>query len=145
LLFQPHLLGLVASGQAAHGLIAEALETLADALTLGARTGERFYAAELHRLRGQLRLALDDDVGARQNAEDDFRTARQLAEEQGAWQLALRASVSLARLHQQNGASDEALRLLLEARARLTEGAKLPDIAEADALLLEARARFSGT
>ena len=54
-LFEPHLLGLLASAQRAAGLVPEALVSVEEALTVGNRTGERFYAKQLQRLRRELR------------------------------------------------------------------------------------------
>ena len=48
----PWFLGMFAEAQQAAGRCERAAETLDDALALVERTGERFYAAELHRLRG---------------------------------------------------------------------------------------------
>lgn len=138
-LFQPHLLGLLAKAQMAGGLVTEALQTSDAALALSNRTGERFYAAELHRVRGELRLA---DPGADDGltlAERDFRMALSLARDHGARQLGLRAAVSLARLLERTDRAPEALRLVREALAPLTEGRDLPVMADARAL--EARIR----
>ena len=120
---------------AANGLVTEALQTVDDAFAISDRTGERFYVAELHRLKGELRLASLDDADSRRLAEHDFRTAIHLAEDQGAHQLALRAAVSLARLLRRAGQRSEAMRLVVCARALVVEGGDRPDISEADALV----------
>jgi len=133
-LFQPHMLGLLASAQAADGRVVEALQTVDEAVATSDRTGERFYIPELYRLRGELRLTNSDDAGAHL-AECDFRDALRLADEQGARQLALRAALSLARLWKRTGKGAEAAHLVLDARGRLAEGADLPDMADADALI----------
>ena len=54
-LFEPHLLGLLASAQHTAGRVTEALMSVEEALTVGNRTGERFYAKQLQRLRRELR------------------------------------------------------------------------------------------
>jgi hypothetical protein len=137
LLFKPHMLRLLASVQAANGLVTEALQTVADALAIGERTGERFDRAEQLRLRGVLRLEADDSSDSRRLAETDVETALGLAADQGAHQLGLRAAVSLARLWKRAGRAAEATRMLLEARGRVHEGEDLPDIKEADALIAD--------
>jgi DNA-binding winged helix-turn-helix (wHTH) protein/tetratricopeptide (TPR) repeat protein len=134
-LFLPHMLGLCASGQAAAGLVTEARQTLDDAFAISERTGEQFYAAELHRLKGDLELACSNGIASRRQAERDFLTAMRVAEGQGASQFALRSAVSLARLWMREDRSEEARRLVSEARRRLREGAELPDVVEAEALL----------
>ncbi len=136
--FQPHMLGLLASALAANGLLSEALQTVDDAFAISDRTGERFYVAELHRLLGELRLAQDHSMDACRLAEQEFRTAMCLADDQGARQLALRAAVSLAALWTRVGKGAEAVRLLVEMRGTVVEGANLPDIVTAEALIADA-------
>ena len=48
----PWFLGMLAEAQRTAGQCEAAAQTLDDALAMVERTGERFYAAELHRLRG---------------------------------------------------------------------------------------------
>lgn len=121
-LFQPHLLGLLARAQNDNGLPREALQTVDAAFAAGAQTGERFYVAELHRLKGEIRLAAADVDTSWSLAEHDFRKAVGVALEQGAHQLALRAAESLARLLTRTGRNSEAMGLVRDARARITEG-----------------------
>jgi hypothetical protein len=90
-----------------------------------------------HRLKGELRLACDVGADSQRLAESDFRTAIRLADAQGAHQLGLRAAVSLARLLKRAGQGPEGVRLILDARGHLAEGADLPDMREADALIAE--------
>jgi predicted ATPase len=123
LMFLPHLLGLRVHALAANGLEAEALATVDDALMIGRRTGERFYAAELHRIRGERRLAHRTSAAARRLAEQDFHTAQRIAEEAGAHLLAWRAAVSLARLWREDGRNTDADELVLAARHPLVEDA----------------------
>jgi DNA-binding winged helix-turn-helix (wHTH) protein/tetratricopeptide (TPR) repeat protein len=137
-LFQPHLLGLLTGAQTASGLLDEGLQTVEAAFTISAQTGERFYIAELHRLRGELRRACND-VAASSLAEDDFRTAIDLAQGQGAHQLALRAAVSLARLLTQRGRASEAIDLLPAVRSSVAEGRDVPDVIDADAIVARER------
>jgi predicted ATPase len=66
-------------------LIEEALTLLDDALQIAERTGERWFAAELNRHKGQLLLR----QGHSEAAEELYRKALSIAEEQGAklWEL----------------------------------------------------------
>jgi hypothetical protein len=86
-----------------------------------------------------LRLATSRDVDSRRRAEEDFRAAIEISRTQGAHLLALRASVSLARLLACTTRSAEALALLAAARREVTEGGDLPDVTEATSLLAAAK------
>ncbi len=95
------------------------------------KTEERWWEAELHRTRGELlRLA---GTGAR--AEESFRLAIDVAREQGANALELRATMSLARLSQSQGNLREAWRALSGVYDRFTEGLDTPDLRDARSLL----------
>ena len=52
----PQFLAALSEAERAHGRSAEGLDVVADALTIVARTGERFFEADLHRLQGELLL-----------------------------------------------------------------------------------------
>lgn len=54
-LFQPHMLGLLAAAQQAAGLVDEARHSLDAALAIAGHTGERFYSSQLGRLERALR------------------------------------------------------------------------------------------
>ena len=124
------------------GQTEKALETVEQAMEVVERTGERCFAAELSRMRGELRLALngqDDPV-----AEAEFLAARQLASEQGARSLELRATISLHRLRELQGRAEESRPLLADVYQRFGEGQDTPDLTDARLLLgkrLEARHR----
>ena len=93
--------------------IEEGLAVAAEALAVVEATGERFYEAELHRLRGELLLRQvpgegrpspagaaaaqrpDPDPPGRPEAEACFRRALDVARRQGAKSLELRAALSL--------------------------------------------------
>ena len=74
--------------------IKEAVTRLDDALQIVERTEERWYAAELERYKGQLLLR----QGQPEAAEELYRKALSIAEEQAAKLWELRAAMSLARL-----------------------------------------------
>jgi len=96
-------------------------------------TGEHHWEAELHRLKGELLLALDDRAGA----EASFQEAIQVARRQHARSWELRSTISLARLWQEQGRRDEARGMLGEIYAWFSEGFDTPDLLEAKALLEE--------
>ena len=141
--FLTHMLGLLADAQHRLGLVDESWLSVHDAMMVAARTAESFHLPELHRLRGELRLAAADGEETRRLAEEDFRTALATADGRHAWQLSLRAAVSLARLWSRAGLSADAAALLVLARDRVVEGLDLPDVAEATALLSQVERRPS--
>ena len=69
--------------------------------------------------------------------ESALRTALQIAEEQGAFLLKLRAASNLARLWLDQGKRDEARDLLAPVHGWFTEGFDTRDLKEAKALLKE--------
>ena len=92
--FLPHLLGMHADACLRRQRTAEGLSSVEEALAIVERTGERFYEAELCRLRGELLSAPD---GADRVVEESLGRAIEVAERQGAALLAGRAVSSLQR------------------------------------------------
>ena len=78
----PDFLALLAEAHGRAGRAAAGLDLLADALDRVERTERRWIEAELHRLRGELLLALPEPDQA--EAEACFRRALAVAREQGA-------------------------------------------------------------
>jgi predicted ATPase len=129
----PFLFGLLATALATSGQIEKALVQLDEALQIVARTGERWFAAELHRHKGHLLLL----QGHTEAAEELYRKALSIAAEQEAKLWELRAAVSLARLRRDQGRRAEARDLLAPVHNWFTEGFDTPDLKEAKALLDE--------
>jgi predicted ATPase len=117
------------------GQVEEAVTLLDEALQIVERTGERWFAAELNRLKGQLLLK----QGHAEAAEGLYRNALSVAREQEAKLWELRAAVSLARLHRDKGCRAEARDLLASVYGWFTEGFDTPDLKEAKELLDELR------
>jgi predicted ATPase len=118
------------------GLPADGLACLAERLDGPARGEERYYDAELHRLRGELlRQGADRSRRVDAEAEHSFRTGLTLARDQGARALELRAATSLARLWRDQRRHAAARALLSEVRSGFTEGFEGADLRDADALL----------
>jgi len=111
----------------------EALVQLDDAVQIMDRTGERWFAAELNRHKGQLLLR----QGRSEAAEELYRKALSIAREQGAKLWELRAAASLARLRRDQGRHTEARDLLAPVYGWFTEGFDTPDLKEAKVLLDE--------
>jgi predicted ATPase len=108
---------------------------LAEALRLVDHTGERWYQAELYRLKGELLLDLATESYT--EAALCMQQALALARQQQATSLELRAAMSLAHLWQQQGNADAAQQLLAESYGRFTEGFDTADLQEVQGLLQE--------
>lgn len=134
-LFRTYFLGLLAEQYDALNEPEQGLQALADALTLVEQTGERFYLAELRRLKGDLLLARSADAAV--DAERCYRDALDVARGQGAKSLELRAATSLARLRLQQGESAAARDALAGVYDWFTEGFDTPDLKDAKSLLDE--------
>jgi predicted ATPase len=93
--FKTYFLGLLAETLANARQPGPALDVVAEALAVVETGGERFYAAELHRLRGELLLTTGQDRGAVAGC---FDTARQIARQQRALALERRALRSLGKV-----------------------------------------------
>ena len=93
----------------------------------------RFYAAELHRLKGE--LLLRQAMTNAPQAETCFQQALALARRSQAKWWKLRAAMSLSRLWQHQGRRDAARQLLTEVYDWFTEGFDTADLQEARALL----------
>ena len=94
-MFQPHLVGLLAAAHLRDGSIDEGLRCASEALAISARTGERFYLSELHRIKGELHLAQGAGEERRAEAEGELRKALAVAHGQRASLPASRAMTAL--------------------------------------------------
>jgi predicted ATPase len=101
-----YFLGLLAEGYGRGGQREDGLTVLAEALVLVDKNDERFYEAELYRLKGE--LLLQQSLDNRAEAETCFAQAMVIAQNQEAKSLELRAATSLARLREQQGKREEA-------------------------------------
>jgi len=132
---RPSWLALLAEAYAAGDDPASGLHGLAEALVLIETTGERWYEAELYRLRGE--LLLHHARGEPEEAEVCFQQALTIARRQQAKSWELRAAMSLARLWQQQDKRAEARALLAPIYGWFTEGFDTADLQEAKAFLEE--------
>ena len=131
---QPSWLALLAEVYGWAGQATPGLEAVAEALAIMDTTGERYYAAEVYRLKGEL---LWQSGTAPEVAEAHVRHALTVARQEGAKSWELRAAVSLSRLWQQQGKRAEAYELLAPIYGWFTEGFDTADFQEAKALLEE--------
>lgn len=135
-----YFLALLAESYGIAGDREAALPVLAEAISIATKAGERYYEAELHRLKGSLLLGDGRSAPGAQcgeEAEACFRKALELAHELGAKSLELRAALSLARLWQRAGKLARARAVLAEIYGGFTEGHDTADLREAKALLDE--------
>ena len=122
-LMRPHLLGLLGSALSKVEQNEEALRLLDEAITTVSSNGERYFEAELYRLKGELLFK-----HAPANAEACFKRSLEIAESQKAKSWQLRTAMSLARLYHDEGK-------LREVYDSFTEGFDTEDLREANALL----------
>jgi predicted ATPase len=113
----------------------DGLQALAEAHTLVEQQEERYWEAEICRLRGVLLLRQPGTPQA--EAEACFQQALDVARRQEAKSLELRAAMSLSRLWQQQGKRQEAYDLLTPIYHWFTEGFDTADLQDARALLAE--------
>ena len=132
-LCRPILVHLLADVCAHLGHTEDGLQALAEAHTLVEQQEERWWEAEVYRLRGVLLLRQPGTPQA--EAEAWLRRALDVARRQEAKSLELRAAMSLSRLWQQQGKRDEARALLAPIYGWFTEGFDTADLQEARALL----------
>jgi TOMM system kinase/cyclase fusion protein len=140
---QTHMVSLLALGHARRGQWAEARHAVDQALGFSGETGETWWAPELHRLAGEIALAeaegQDASAGkaAVREAEASFRRALEMAGEQPALALELRAATSLARLLRSTDRAAEGRAVLSGVLDRVSEGEGTGDVEAARGLLSE--------
>jgi predicted ATPase len=132
-LVRPHFLALLAEVLAKVGQIEEALSLLDEAMTMVNSKGERYYEAELYRLKGELLLKQAAENQAK--TEDYFRQSLAIAESQKAKSWQLRTALSLARLYRSQGKLREARDLLAPIYESFTEGFETDDLRDASVML----------
>jgi tetratricopeptide (TPR) repeat protein len=164
ILLRPYFLALLAEGYGKVGQPEEGLSALAEAQAIAHENEVRHYEAELYRLKGELTLQQFKVQGSKfkesrvgtahqkesiaeagavgdahptKAAEAYFLKAIEVARRQQAKSLELRAVISLSRLWQQQGKTEEARQLLAEIYNWFTEGFDTKDLQEAKALLEE--------
>ena len=132
-LLVPYFCTLLAEVSAHLGHIEDGLQALAEAHTLVEQQEERYWEAEVCRLRGVLLLRQPGTPQA--EAETWLQRALDVARRQEAKSLELRAAMSLSRLWQQQGKQAKAHALLAPIYGWFTEGFDTKDLQEAKVLL----------
>jgi predicted ATPase len=133
--FVPYFCTLLADVAAHLGHTADGLQALAEAHTLVEQHEERWWEAEVYRLRGILLLRQPGMPQA--EAEAWLQRALDVAHRQEAKSLELRAAMSFSRLWQRQGKRAETRQLLAGIYGWFTEGFDTADLQEAKALLEE--------
>jgi len=128
----PYYFALLAQVYAKAGRAEEGLAAIDEALAAARTHSERWWDAELHRLRGELLLLRGADSA---DAEAAFLRAIEIARAQHAKSLELRATMSLARLWSAHHREAEARRRLEDVFGWFTEGFETPDLRAAQLLL----------
>src|SRR5262249_27623566 len=122
------------------------LAALDEALALVEQTEERFWEAEIYRLKGELLLEVEgaelsrgaaDGMPDAESPEGCFLTAIAITRRQEGKALELRATVSLARLWRKQGKKEQAQHILAEIYGWFAEGFDTVDLQQAKALLQE--------
>jgi predicted ATPase len=110
-----------------------AMAALAEAQTMIEASSQRWWEAEICRLKGVLLLSRRNLA----ESEQAFEQAIGIARQQQAKSLELRAATSLARLWGEQGRRSEASELLAPIYGWFTEGLETGDLKEAAALVSE--------
>jgi predicted ATPase len=129
----PYFLSLSAGIAVQSGRANESLELLAEAFERVDKTGEEWFAAELHRLKGETLLTMKE----RNLAQASFEVAVAVAHQQSARLWELRAATSLARLLVSESSDAEAHTILAPVCRWFVEGFGTPDLKRARGLLDE--------
>jgi predicted ATPase len=132
-MWHPYNLAQLSEACGKAGRIDEALAVIAEALDVVQEKGERWWEAEILRLRGE--LLLQRNPAGLAEAQTSFERAIEIGRGQGAKSLELRATMSLARLLAKQGRRDEALAMLADIYNWFTEGFDTADLKDAKALL----------
>jgi predicted ATPase len=159
-ILRPSMLALLAEAYVYAGEIEAGLGVLEEALVTAEEHTERFYAAELQRLKGEFVLQKCQEISAnltpraickgpaadggvispsllQTEAEACFQNALHIAQRQRAKLLELRAAMSLSRLWRRQGKRVAARQLLGGVYGWFTEGFETADLQEAEMLLEE--------
>jgi predicted ATPase/DNA-binding winged helix-turn-helix (wHTH) protein len=129
-----YYLALLAEACRDAGQSEEGMRLLETAARTAKTSGEHWWEAELHRLRGEL-VVREGEPHAERSAEEYFCRGLEVARSQRAKSLELRSAVSLSRLWRHRGQRREAEHLLASVYGSFTEGFDTPDLREARRLL----------
>jgi predicted ATPase len=135
----PYFMYLLAEAYGRFGLAKEGLRILTEAQAAIESSGERWYEAELQRLKGAL-ILLQPDTSNSQEAEACFHRALAIARAQNARALELRAAISLSGLLLRRRQPANARDILTAVYDQFTEGFDTLDLREARELIEQVQA-----
>ena len=134
----PFYRGLLAEIEAESEDADAALAGIDGALALAGETGEHWFDAGLHRIRGEILLKQNPADPAL--AEAAFLAAIAFAQQQKARSFELRAALSLANLYRATGRDPDARAALRPALEGFSPTPEFPEVTDAQALLLAVKA-----
>ena len=137
-LFRPTFLAFLAEACGTAGHFEEGLAAVAEGIAIAEKTDERHDEAKLHRLKGDLILrcsGVETESGVQTEAEKCFRKSIEIARQQEARSLELKAVMSLSQLWAKQGEKAEARQALAEIYGWSNEGFDSKDLIEAKALI----------
>jgi class 3 adenylate cyclase/tetratricopeptide (TPR) repeat protein len=134
-LFCSHWYALLGDLYLKAGMSNEAGDAISQGFSFANKNSERYFEAELFRLRGE--LIMDSANKGENGADKHFKKAIQIARKQNATSLELRAVISYARLLSKQDKHKRAKKLLAEIYDRFTEGFDTRDLQAAKNLLEE--------
>jgi predicted ATPase len=124
----PRNQGLLAEIEAEGGGVEAALGVIDEALALVGETGEHWFDAGLHRIRGEILIKQNPADSA--HAEASFLAAIAVARQQKARSFGLRAALSLAKQYHSTGHPIDAHAVLAPALQGFSPTPEFPQIAE---------------
>jgi predicted ATPase len=137
-LFRPTFLAFLAEACGTAGHFEEGLAAVAEGIAIAEKTDERHDEAKLHRLKGDLILrcsGVEAESGVQTEAEKCFRKSIEIARQQEARSLELKAVMSLSQLWAKQGEKAEARQALAEIYGWFNEGVDTKDLMEAKTLI----------
>ena len=132
----------LAEAEASAGETGAGLRRLDDALAESARTEERWYDAQMHRIRGEILLKRDPVNTAA--AEQSLQAAIAIAQSQKARSFELRAALALAKLYRAANRDPDAHAVLAPAVEGFPPTRQFPELSEAQTLLATLRPQLVG-
>ena len=142
-LYVPFVEAALAEVEAEAGEIEVALATLDRAIAETDRTGQRWFEAETHRVRGEILLMRDPANPV--PAEESFLAAIAIAQQQRTRCFKLRAALGLSKLYQTTNRNADAYAVLAPALEGFSPTPEFPEIEQAQVLLATLEARRSAT
>jgi len=133
-LWRTPFLCLLAEAYVATGRLDDGFSALTEAQAVADKNEEREHEAEIHRLKGELLLKRESNAAEAQGC---FQRSIEVARQQSAKSLELRATISLARLRDKQGDRPAASAMLTAIYGWFTEGFDTADLKDAKALLDE--------